>query len=122
MPDEVTRETVLPAEPADVWRSLTEPERLARWLGAEADIELRPGGELAVRTADGEARTGWVEEARAPSRLCFWWSADGDEESTRVELDLEEAEHGATRLRVTESRPLTRLTVPAGGPQMLAAR
>lgn len=117
---DVTRETVLPAEPADVWRSLTEPERLAEWLGAEAEIELRPGGELALRTGDGETRTGWVEEAEEPSRLCFWWSVDGDDESTRVELDLEEAEDGATRLRVTESRPLEALAARVQGPSMLA--
>ena len=118
--DEVTRETVLPAEPADVWRSLTEPERLPQWLGSEAEIELRPGGDLAVRTDDGETRTGWVEEAQAPSRLCFWWSADGDDDSTRVELDLEEADDGATRLRVTESRPLALLAALPAAPQMLA--
>ena len=117
----MTRETVLPAERADVWRSFTESERLAEWLGAEAEIELRPGGDLALRTGDGETRTGWVEEAEAPSRLCFWWSADGDGESTRVELELEEAGHGATRLRVTESRPFEALAAIASGPSMLAA-
>ncbi len=122
MSDEVTRETVLPAEPAEVWRSLTDPERLAVWLGADAEIDLRPGGDLEMRTGDGETRTGWVEEAQAPSRLCFWWSAGAEVESTRVELELEQAEEGATRLRVTESRPLARLEVPARGPQMLAAR
>jgi uncharacterized protein YndB with AHSA1/START domain len=120
MSDEVTRETLLPAEPADVWRALTEPGRLSEWLGADAEIELRPGGDLAVRTGDGETRTGWVEEAEEPSRLCFWWSADGDQESTRVELDLEQADGGATRLRVTESRPLEALTTRVLGPSMLA--
>jgi uncharacterized protein YndB with AHSA1/START domain len=45
-----------------------------------------------------------VEEADAPRRLVFWWSAPG-EESSRVEIDLEEIDDG-TRIRVTESRPL----------------
>jgi uncharacterized protein YndB with AHSA1/START domain len=120
MLDEVTRETVLPAEPADVWRLLTEPDRLGEWLGAEAQIDLRPGGELAVRTSDGETRIGWVEEADAPARLSFWWSAEGDDEATRVQLDLEEAGDGTTRLIVTESRPLTVLETQIHGPAMLA--
>ena len=120
MSDDVTRETILPAEPADVWRLLTQPERLAAWLGTDAEIDLRPGGDLAVRTSDGELRTGWVEETDAPARLSFWWSADGDDEATRVQLDLEEAGYGATRLIVTESRPLAVLETQIHGPAMLA--
>jgi uncharacterized protein YndB with AHSA1/START domain len=91
----VERELVVPETPEEVWRSLAEPE----WLGEDASIELCPSGELRA----GE-RTGFVEEADAPRRLVFWWSAP-EEESTRVELDLEKVE-GGTRIHVTESRPL----------------
>jgi uncharacterized protein YndB with AHSA1/START domain len=96
---ELIREITLPAPAEDVWRSLAEPA----WLGDDAEIELRPDGE--VRAGD---RTGFVEEADEPRRLVFWWSAP-DEEASRVELDLEEAEEG-TRVRVTESRPLEMLS------------
>lgn len=106
--DEVTRRIEVEAPPAEVWRSLTEPERLAGWLGDDVEIALEPGGDLALRTDDDERRVGWVEEVEEPSRLAFWWSVD-DGESTRVELDLEETEAGGTRVRVTESRPLLRL-------------
>ena len=95
MDELVERELTVP-EPADeVWRSLAEPE----WLGEDATIELREAGE--VRAGD---RSGFVEEADAPRRLVFWWSAPGDE-ATRVELDLDETDAG-THIRVTESRPL----------------
>lgn len=106
--DEVTRETEVEAAPAEVWRSLTEPERLAGWLAQDAELELVPGGDLSLRTREGERRTGWVEEVEEPSRLAFWWSVD-DGEASRVELDLEETDAGGTRVRVTESRPLLRL-------------
>jgi uncharacterized protein YndB with AHSA1/START domain len=96
----VERELLVPETPEEVWRSLAEPG----WLGEDAVIELRPAGE--VRAGD---RSGFVEEADAPRRLVFWWS-EPDEEASRVELDLEEAEEG-TRVRVTESRPLEILTV-----------
>jgi uncharacterized protein YndB with AHSA1/START domain len=91
----VERELTVPAEAEEVWRSLAEPE----WLGDDATIELREAGEVRA----GE-REGFVEEADAPRRLVFWWSAPG-EEATRVEIDLDELDDG-TRVRVTESRPL----------------
>jgi uncharacterized protein YndB with AHSA1/START domain len=95
MDELVERELTVPEKPDEVWRSLAEPE----WLGEDAAIELREAGE--VRAGD---RTGFVEEADAPRRLVFWWSAP-DEEATRVELDLEETDTG-THIRVAESRPL----------------
>jgi len=127
--DEVTREAELPADPARVWRSLTEPGLLAEWLGEEARLEPAPGGDLALRTHDGAERTGWIEAAEPPRRLVFWWRDGPDADPTRVELELEEAGEG-TRILVTESRPLARLELQAtqlvdgggrapGGPQML---
>ena len=91
----VERELTVPEEAEEVWRSLAEPE----WLGDDAMIELREAGDVRA----GE-RDGFVEEADAPTRLVFWWSAPG-EDSTRVEIDLDETDDG-TRVRVTESRPL----------------
>jgi uncharacterized protein YndB with AHSA1/START domain len=91
----VERELTVPEEAEEVWRSLAEPE----WLGEGASIDLREAGDVRV----GE-RDGFVEEADAPRRLVFWWSAPG-EDSTRVEIDLDETEDG-TCVRVTESRPL----------------
>jgi uncharacterized protein YndB with AHSA1/START domain len=103
---EVERELVVPEEPEQVWESLSEPE----WLGEDASIDLRPAGE--VRAGD---RTGFVEEADAPRRLTFWWSAE-DAESTRVELELLPDGDGGTRVRVVESRPLALLD--AVGPEV----
>src|SRR5215210_1009873 len=91
----VERELVVPEETEEVWRSLAEPE----WLGDNASIDLREAGEVHA----GE-RDGFVEEADAPRRLVFWWSAPG-EDATRVEIDLDGTDDG-TCVRVTESRPL----------------
>jgi uncharacterized protein YndB with AHSA1/START domain len=96
---ELTREITLPATQEEVWDSLAQPE----WLGEDASIELRPDGEVRA----GE-RSGFVEEVEEPRRLVFWWSAP-DEDSTRVELELEEEADCATRVRVVESRPLALL-------------
>ena len=99
MTDRIERELWLPASPDDVWDAVTGDG----WLADEVELELWPGGEASFRTAD-TVKTGWVEEATAPSRLAFWWAEDG-EPATRVELTLHEHED-EVRLRVVESRPL----------------
>jgi uncharacterized protein YndB with AHSA1/START domain len=116
---ELTREITLPATAEEVWRSLEEPA----WLGEDASIELQPDGE--VRAGD---RTGFVEEVEEERRLVFWWAAP-DEDSTRVELSLEE-DGDVTHVRVVESRPLAMLDLygveivttapPFRQPEMLA--
>jgi uncharacterized protein YndB with AHSA1/START domain len=103
---ELSREITLPAPAEEVWRSLAQPA----WLGEDASIELRPDGEVRA----GE-RTGFVEEVDEPRRLVFWWSEPG-EDSTRVELELEE-EGEETHLRVVESRPLALLDLY--GPELV---
>jgi uncharacterized protein YndB with AHSA1/START domain len=118
MHDEVERETVVPATPEEVWRAVIESD----WLGERAQIDPRPGGDVSAA-----GRQGFVEEADAPRRICFWWRAEG-EDATRVEVELEEAEEG-TRVRVVETRPLAVLdaygsdlgaAIGARGPQALA--
>jgi uncharacterized protein YndB with AHSA1/START domain len=116
---ELTREITLPATAEEVWRSLEEPA----WLGDDASIELYPDGE--VQAGD---RTGFVEEVEEERRLVFWWAAP-DEDSTRVELELDEEEE-FTHVRVVESRPLAMLDLygaeivtsapPFRQPEMLA--
>jgi uncharacterized protein YndB with AHSA1/START domain len=99
MADRIERELRLEAPPATVWQAITGDG----WLADEVQLELHPGGEARFRSAEG-VKQGWVEEARAPDRLAFWW-ARGEEPATRVELRLDE-EDGGTRLRIRETRPL----------------
>jgi uncharacterized protein YndB with AHSA1/START domain len=54
---------------ADLWSALTQPDRLARWLG-EFEGELRVGGEYKARFfASGWEGTGRVEECDPPHSL-----------------------------------------------------
>ena len=52
----------------DLWSALTDPGRLARWLG-EVEGELRLGGEFRARFFDGWQGTGRVEACHPPQRL-----------------------------------------------------
>ncbi|HZU40788.1 MAG TPA: hypothetical protein VE992_07035 [Solirubrobacteraceae bacterium] len=105
MDDQVQRELWVDASPREVWAVVTGEG----WLAPETRLELHPGGEAWFRDADG-VRTGWVEEASAPTdggrpgRLAFWWSGE-DEVATRVEIAVE-ARGTGTRVRVVEARPL----------------
>lgn len=100
MTDRIERELLLPASPEEVWDAVTSGD----WLADEVQIDLRPGGDASFRSRDG-VKTGWVEEASRPTRLAFWWAADG-EPATRVELRLERCLDALTRLSVVETRPL----------------
>src|SRR5215813_8472328 len=52
----------------DLWSALTDPRRLARWIG-EVEGDLRPGGEFRVRLSDAGDRVGRVEACEPQRRL-----------------------------------------------------
>jgi uncharacterized protein YndB with AHSA1/START domain len=52
----------------DLWSALTEPVRLARWIG-EFEGDLRLGGQFRARYFDGWEGTGRVEACEPPRRL-----------------------------------------------------
>ena len=125
MADRIERIVSLPAPPEPVW----EMVKADGWLADQVELELLPGGDAHFRSQHS-SKTGWIEEAMAPSRLAFWWALD-DEPATRVELTLEREDDGGTQLRVVESRPLDVLDLvgtPLGrtggasfGPALVAA-
>ncbi|MFL5800013.1 MAG: SRPBCC domain-containing protein [Actinomycetota bacterium] len=113
MDDEaVEREVELEASVAEVWASLTEPERLSAWLGGTVELDLRPGGRGSVRREDGAVRRIVVEALEPERRMAIrWWPFEepGDPgrpgRGSRVEFLLESLPF-ATRLRVVERAPL----------------
>ena len=106
--ERVTRSVVLPAEPDEVWATLTTPEELSAWLGEVVALELEPGGSLVVREDEGATRRGVVEAADPGRILSFRWrrlaGAGVSLEvggASRVTFVLE-ADPAGTRLTVTE--------------------
>jgi len=71
----------------DLWSALTEPGRLARWIG-EVSGDLRLGGEFRFRFfASGSEGTGRVDACEPPRRLLLAMALGQPEEDV-VEVTL----------------------------------
>ena len=90
----------------DVWSALTEPERLARWIGVY-DGERRVGGTgtFAMTHEEGEdaGAPTTILECDPPRRLVVEW-AQPDSSAWRIDLDLWR-EDGRTVLRFVQVFP-----------------
>lgn len=97
----VVRIEMTVAAPADdVWAAVTQPARLAKWLG-EVDGDLRAGGRYTARFfPSGWDGAGQVLECE-PGRRFLVESAEPDQRSTRDELVLI-PEGDRTRVVVTK--------------------
>jgi uncharacterized protein YndB with AHSA1/START domain len=102
--DSIVRSVVLAADRETVWRAISSADGLAGWLAETATVDVRPGGEGVVQFAGGHERRLRVDAVESGETIAFRWSPEarpGDE--TRVELRLEDAGGGETRVTVTES-------------------
>ncbi|GGC75592.1 SRPBCC family protein [Chelatococcus reniformis] len=102
----VRREMHLPAPPAAVFALLTDPEKILRWMGTEADVEPRPGGLYLVNVTGGRFARGAFREVVPVHRLAYSFGWDDSEAvppgSSLVEIDLIEQPDG-TLLRLTHT-------------------
>ncbi|HTT86359.1 MAG TPA: SRPBCC family protein, partial [Acidimicrobiales bacterium] len=101
----------------DVWSALTEPRRLALWIG-EIEGDLRLGGEFHRRFfASGSEGTGHVEACEPPRRLVVTLDPGQPNENV-IEVLL--AAHGAGTILVWEERglPLDKLAAYGAGIQI----
>lgn len=101
-------EVELPHAPAKVWRALTEPGLLARWLlpVVESELALAAGAPFTLRT---EPQPGWdgtvscrVLEVEAERRLSYAWVVAAMGLDTVVTFTLTPTAAG-TRLAILQS-------------------
>ena len=102
----VRRETHISAPPAAVFAFLTDPEKILRWMGTEAELEPQPGGLYLVNVTGARFARGSFREVVPVHRLAYSFGWDGDEEvppgSGLIEIDLIDRD-GGTLLRMTHS-------------------
>ena len=103
-----------------VFAAWTDPALLRRWWaaqpdweGADAEIDLRPGGRYRLAMRDPETDTvhvviGEYTEVRPPERLAYTWTWESDpaemagSAETLVEVEFVEQD-GGTEVRLTHS-------------------
>jgi uncharacterized protein YndB with AHSA1/START domain len=106
--DSVEREVFVEARPELVWAAVTQPENLARWYAfGGADIDLRPGGRIAMRWDEHGEYLGFVEKVEPGRRFAYRYAVDPGVQpapgrSNLVEFTLTPEGEG-TRLLVVES-------------------
>jgi len=102
----------------DLWSALTDPHRLARWLG-EFEGDLRLGGEFSARFfASGWEGTGRVEACEPPQRLLVTTKHRDQTDEHAIEATL--AADGDQTILVLEERgmPLDQLAAYGAGIQV----
>lgn len=115
----IVQERVLPAPPEVVFAAWSNPESLRIWMcpgevaRAEVEMDFRVGGRFRI-VMFGEreyAQHGEYLEIDPPKRLSFTWVSEWlpeDQAQTRVDVTLEPAGDGETRIRVVHE------ALPAG--------
>ena len=102
----VRRETQIAAPPATVFAFLTDPEKIIRWMGSEAQTETHPGGLYLLKGIHGNAARGAFREVVPVHRLAYSFGWEGSETvppgSSLIEVDLIDRD-GGTLLRMTHT-------------------
>ena len=102
----------------DLWSALTDPVRLARWIG-EVEGDLRLGGEFRTHFfASGSQSIGRVEVCEAPQRLVVSTKPLGQPDELAIEATL--TADGDQTILVVEQRgmPLEKLAGYGAGVQI----
>lgn len=102
---EVTLQRRYATDPDDLWQALTDPERLARWLGR---MTVQPTGvgeafEVHLGEAADDVGRGAITRCDPPHALACTWIWGQEAEST-VTVTLTPIDQGATLLRLQHSR------------------
>ena len=102
----VRREQHIPAPPAALFALLTDPEKILRWMGTEAEIEPQPGGLYLVNVTGARFARGSFREVVPVHRLAYSFGWTGSDEvppgSSLIEIDLIE-QPGGTLMRFTHT-------------------
>jgi uncharacterized protein YndB with AHSA1/START domain len=102
----IQRELTIEADPATVFAFFTDPQRLVRWIGASATLDVRPGGLMMVDVQQGRVARGEFKEVVPVTRLAYTWGWEGSENvppgSSLIEIDLMPKD-GSTVVHFTHS-------------------
>ena len=100
----IVKEIHIDAPPEIVYEYLTQPDKIAQWMGLKIDVDPRPGGIFRISPNGVDVILGAYAETTPYSRVSFTWGFDGEGHgvpagSSIVEITLEPAASG-TLLRL----------------------
>ena len=100
----VEQEIRIEASPETVFAYLVDSEKMPLWMGAQADLDPRPGGLFWMKVSDNWTARGEFVEVESPHRVVFTWGWERDGANvppgtSTVEITLE-ADGDATLLRL----------------------
>src|SRR3954463_2678278 len=75
----VRREPHVPAPPAAVFALLTDPEKILRWMGTEAQMEPKQGGLYLLNVGGSRVARGSFREVVPVHRLAYSFGWDGSD-------------------------------------------
>jgi uncharacterized protein YndB with AHSA1/START domain len=97
-------ERLIAHRPEELWKVLTEPARLARWLG-EVEVDLRVGGAYVIRFRDSSVVMTGEITVLEPGRLIeYSWLENLDRPRSLVRWEILPCAGGCT-LRLTHRFP-----------------
>lgn len=105
----IERAIVIDAPITIVWRTITEPDQIARWFADRVELDARPGGHGTLFFAKNSVTAPFVVDRFEPPTLFSfrWCHPDGEEpmhgNSTLVEFTLVAETDARTKLTVSET-------------------
>jgi uncharacterized protein YndB with AHSA1/START domain len=106
---DIERAIMIDAPIGVVWRTITEPDQIARWFADRVELDARPGGKGALFFEKNNLTAPLVvEQVEPPTRFSFrWCHPDGEQpvhgNSTLVAFTLTAETDTRTKLTVTET-------------------
>ena len=106
---DIERAIVIDAPIDVVWRTITEPDQIARWFAERVELDVRPGGNGTLFFEKNNMAVPFVvDRVEAPTLFSFrWCHPDGEQpvhgNSTLVEFTLVAETDTRTKLTVTET-------------------
>lgn len=104
----IEREVRIAARPETVFAFFTDPEKMVRWKGSEAELDPRPGGIYRVTVNPEAIARGEYVEVDPPRTVVFTWGWEGGQNpvapgSSTVEITLSPEGDDATLVRLVHS-------------------
>lgn len=113
-PTTIRFERVLPAEVETVWRYLTDPDLVCKWLG-KSSMQPRDGGRIEINfdsemQVDGVARIrGLIDRFDAPKSIAYSWIDTQSALPSHVSFELSEHERETNLVLVHSGLPEDKL-------------